>query len=417
MLRGFGTRRGFVPLLASLFLVDLGSAMVAIAVPLLLVRDYGLSFAVGVTFALGVLPRVVATPFLGSLLVRHDPRRIAVGSALAAAPVTALIPLAHALWEFQVLNLVVSMLGAIAAPSRLALRASTIAEGEELRGNSLFVAAGRVPSVLGPAMVGILQAAGLGLGPVFLVPSGCAAIAAVLVLWVPARPAAAEPEADADVVEGSAKSRYLRHVVRNTRTLIDAASGDRFIAGLTLTSFFYTCAMGVERVLLLALVHDRFAGAPDTYGWLLGAMALGAVSGALLGGRLGRFGHGTLYVVGNLAEALVWVALIVVHHRPEALVLMLLAGVLEAVATVVFFAEVQRRVAPTLIGYYYAAILPLMDATFLLGYLAGGILAHAGVSAMAWASGALIALPILATVGWYRTPAPAVAEVVMEAAV
>jgi hypothetical protein len=253
-------------------------------------------------------------------------------------------------------------------------------------------------------------------------------VAAVLVLRVPGRPAgqqdteaaAAESTAAAAATAADAspaKTGYLHQVTRNARTLIDAASRDRFIAGLTLTSFFYTCAMGVERILLLALVHDRFAKTPGTYGWLLGAMALGAVSGALLGGRLGRFGHGTLYVVGNVAEALVWVALIVVHGRPEAIGLMLLAGVLEAVATVVFFAEVQRRVAATLIGYYYAAILPLMDACFLIGYLAGGVLAHAGISATAWCAAGLIAVPVLATMGWYRSPAPAVGEAVLEPSV
>jgi hypothetical protein len=141
------------------------------------------------------------------------------------------------------------------------------------------------------------------------------------------------------------------------------------------------------------------------------------VTGALLGGRLGRFDHGTLFVAGNLAEALVWISPIAVHSRPAAVALVLAAGMLEAVATVVFFAEVQRRVRPDLIGYYYTAILPLLDACSLVGYLAGGLLTHAGVTAAACCAAGLIALPVLATVRWYRVPVTAVAVAEAEVAV
>ncbi|GAA1974863.1 MFS transporter [Catenulispora subtropica] len=392
-------RRGRLALLASLFLVDLGAAMVAIALPLLLVREYGVSFAVGLTFAIGVLPRIVAAPLLGNLLIRYDPRRIAIVGALGSAPLTALIPVTDRMWQFQLLNLAVNIFGAVAEPSRLALRAATIEAGEEFRGNGLFIAAERVPRVLGPGLVGILT--GLGVGPdwSFSFPTAFAVAAALLVLRVPA---AKRPDrADAE------RRGFLATTVGNLRLLVTTASGDRFVAALTLTAFPYVAASSIARIMLLTMAQTRFAGHPGLFGWLLGAISLGAVLGALLSGRVSRIDYGTLYIAGNLIEAAVWLGLTTVHNPYVALVAVFLTGILEAAPTVVFFAEVQRRLRPELLGYFYAAVMPLIDAALTGGYLLGGALIHHGVTLSGWCVAVLIAVPVLATVRWYRVPPPA----------
>jgi MFS family permease len=391
-------RRGYFALLASLFLVDLGSAMVAIALPLLLVRDYGVSFAVGLTFAVGVLPRVLAAPFLGSLLVRHDPRRIAMISALLSAPLTALIPLTDQMWQFQALNLAISLVGAVVEPSRMALRASTVAEGDEFRGTGLFVAAERVPRVLGPGLVGALAAIGLGAASVFLVPTVCAVAAGLLVMRVPA---VKRPGPGAGKGQG-----VMATVAGNAKALVAAAARDRFVAGLTLTAFPYVIATSIARIMLLTMTQTRYAADKGIFGLLLGGLSLGAVVGALLCGRLRGIDYGTLYVLGNVLEAGVWLGLTAVHNHYVAVAAVFLAGILEAAPTVVFIAENQRRLSPELLGYYYAALYPLIDTAATIGYLIGGVLIRHGVTVSGWCTALLIAVPVLATVRWYRGPAP-----------
>jgi MFS family permease len=391
-------RQGYLALLASLFLVDLGAAMVAIALPLLLVRDYGVSFAVGLTFAVGVLPRIVAAPFLGSLLVRYDPRRIAIISALLSAPLTALIPVTDRMWQFQALNLAISLVGAVAEPSRMALRASTVAEGDEFRGTGLFVAAERVPRVLGPGLVGALAAIGLGPAWVFLVPTACAVAAGLLVVRVPPGKRRA-PQA-------SEREGILATVAGNAKALAAAASRDRFVAGLTVTAFPYVMAASISRIMLLTMTQTRFAADKGVFGWLLGALSLGAVIGALLCGRIRGIDYGTLYVLGNILEAGVWLGLTAVHNHYVAIAAVFLAGILEAAPTVVFFAENQRRLSPVLLGYYYAALFPLVDTAATIGYLIGGVLIRHGVAVSGWCVALLIAAPVLATVRWYRVPVP-----------
>lgn len=396
-------RRGFTALLCSLFLVDLGSAMTGIALPLLVANDYGLSFTVGMTFAISILPRIVVSPFTGSAMVRYDPRRIAIVSALLSAPFIALVPLTHTLWQLQLLNLIVSVGDAVAGPSRLALRPLTIAEGAELSGNGLLVAAERVPVVLGPALVGGIEALGLGVSWVFLVPSVSAMVAALLVFRVPAR----KPGQPAEAVKGSAPGTvgpgYFRGVTAHARMLIETISRDKFIAGLTLTALTYVAAVSVGRILLLTLAQSRFGATSGTFGWLLASMSLGAVLGATLTGRLGSFSYGLLYIAGNCLEAAVWVGLIAIHERTIAIGVLFLAGFLESIATVVFFAAVQRGLPPEIVGYYYAVIMPFTGAASVAGYLVGGVLASQGVTALAWCVAALIAAPVLMTAPWYRS--------------
>ncbi|MET7338502.1 MFS transporter [Nonomuraea sp. NPDC005650] len=388
-------KRGYGALLWSLFLVDLGGAMVNIALPLLLAQEYGVTFAVGLTFAAGILPRIVASPFVGSLLVRFDPRPIAVISALLTAPLVALLPLTHSLWQFQVLNLTIGIVGALAGPSRLALRPLTIEEGEELRGNGLLVAAERVPVVLGPALVGGVAAAGLDLRWTFWFPVVLAVIAALLIFRIPSSAQEREPS--------EAGKGFVRLIAEHTRLLLDLAVKDSFIRGLTLTGFTYVAAVSVGRLVLLGLSQERFTDAPGVYGWLLGAMSLGAIVGGALSGRLSRFHCGTLYLVGNVAEAIAWLGLIVVHDKIVSIVILFLAGVLEAIATVVFFAEVQRRVDAKLVGYYYAALMPVIDAFGMLGFVLGGALAPLGTTFSTLFVAALMGLPVLLTARWYYT--------------
>jgi hypothetical protein len=302
------------------------------------------------------------------------------------------------MWQFQALNLAISLVGAVAEPSRMALRASTVAEGDEFRGTGLFVAAERVPRVLGPGLVGALAATGLGPAWVFLVPTACAVAAGLLVVRVPAvkRP----------VLEDKERKGVMATVAANARELAAAAGRDRFIAGLTVTAFPYVIAGSISRIMLLTMTQTRFAADQGIFGWLLGALSLGAVIGALLCGRIRGIDYGTLYVLGNILEAGVWLGLTAVHNRYVAIGAVFLAGILEAAPTVVFIAENQRRLSPELLGYYYAALYPLIDTAATIGFLIGGVLIRHGVVVSGWCVALLIALPVLATMRWYRVPAP-----------
>lgn len=405
---------GMAALLSSLFLVDLGSAMTGVALPLLLTRRYGFSLIVGLTLAIRVVPSILIGPVVGSLIGRLDPRRLAVTSALGAAALVGVIPVTDALWQVQLLGLALGVTGMFAGPARLVLRPRVIKEGDELRGNGFLVAAERTPALVGPAVVAVLVAAH-DVQLAFYCEAVANALAAVLILRVPRAPAPKERPAEPTTPASAAARRRTprRRTVRqvrtaytvNTRTLVRATTEDPYLLGLTVTAFTYVAAVAVGRFVLLRLGEDKFHDIPGCYGYLVGAMAVGGIVGGLFAGRLGRFSSGRIYILGNVLEGAVWIA--VVYVPPTAAVaLMCVAGVLESTATAVFLAEVQVRIRPDAMGYYYAALIPFTDTCGFAGTSVGAVVANWSTAAGALCTAGLMAVPILLTARWYFTPAP-----------
>lgn len=400
-------RLGFAALLASMFLADLGTAMSIVALPLLLVQEYGFSAEVGIALAIRVLPNVVMGPAAGAILARFDPRRVAIVSSLFLGVPTGLIAFTHAIWQVQVLSLAIGVASMFIGPSRLVLRTRVIEEGDELRGNGFLVAVERVPSLIGPPIVVLLLTIS-SLRPVFLWQAALTIAAAVMVLGVPggAGPASSNGAAPATPPHRwqGVRKELVSVYVTNTRRLIRECSNDRFIRGLTLTAFTYVLAVGVGRFVLIELGEGRFGQVTGFYGYLVAAMGIGGVLGGLLAGRLSKLSGAFVYIFGNVAEALIWVLVVLAPNQATALVLMCVAGILESLATAVFFAEVQKRVSDEATGYYFAALIPITDACGFAGTALGAVVTGWSAQAAAFCTATLIALPVVLTARWYITP-------------
>jgi MFS family permease len=399
-------------LFLSIFFIELGAAMTAVALPLLLLDQYGINASSGLAFAARLIPGVLLGPVAGDAVARHDPRRVAVVSALGSAGIIVLIPWTTQLWQIQVLSLLVGIGHMFAGPARLALRPLVLKEGEELAGNGVLVTVERLPVFVGPPLAGILVAAA-GFHVAFVAEAAACLIAAVLVLLVPASPVGSllRPQGAPTPGEPGRRRagdafltavRHLRHAyTAGVHGMTTAVTRDRFLLGLTLTGFTYVAAVAVGRMFLLRLAADSFPDHSGFYGYLLGSMAIGAVLGGVLVGRLTRLRSGLLYVLGNTVEAALWVTVVHVPSAGTALALLFLAGVTESVATAVFFAEAQRRLPAEIAGHYYAALIPLTDACSLLGAVAGASLTAATLHGASYTVAALIALPVLLTAPWY----------------
>lgn len=115
-----------------------------------------------------------------------------------------------------------------------------------------------------------------------------------------------------------------------------------------------------------------------------------------MSGMLNRAHPGRTYFTGNVLEAGVWVIIPLITFLPMAMFLMPLAGLLESLATVVYFSEVQRRLPAKMTGLFYATFIPLADAFAMSGsVVAPVLLSESGIGAGGLMIGTLIAVPIV----------------------
>ncbi|WP_406486520.1 MFS transporter [Streptomyces sp. NBC_01563] len=396
--------------MVSIFAVDLGTSMTAVALPLLLIRDYGATLAAGLTLAIRVVPNIAVGPIVGRLLARRDPRRIAMLSSLLSALFAALIPVCGALWQIQILTLGIGLTAMLAGPARFVLRPAVVSEGDERRGNGLLMAAQRVSTLTGPPLVGVIVAVGWPLWGAFLLEAASALVAVVMMLQVPPLPPAPDKEAEATGDNG--RGMFRTAYVTSTRALLRVISDDAFIRGATLTSFSYVLAVTLGRMMLIVMGAQHYSGISGFYGWMLAAMGVGGLCGSLLIGRFKRSSTGVLYVAVMLIEAVGWLSLPWLPNFSAAMAVMSTIGTMESAGYVLYYAEVQIRIPRAHMGYFYAACIPVVDACVFLGSAFGARLAGASVSAAAVIVASVMGVPMLLTARWYFTPPGDVSETV-----
>ncbi|MFK0216448.1 MFS transporter [Streptomyces sp. NPDC090298] len=403
---------GALRLVGSLFVLETGSAMTTVGLPLLVMQRYGLGLEVGFTLAARFLPNILLGALAGQIVDRNDPRRVAMLAALGSGIAALLFPFTTAMWQIQLLALAIGVGYMFGFPATMALRPQVIPEGSELEGNGLIVTAERVPKLLGPALAGPIAAAA-GIGWLFCAEAATALAAAALLTGLPrtAKSAdragaakAARPEGGADrrgpvAAMGRWIAAWARSLATGARDLVRMVRGDGRLSSLTVTAFTYMVALGLGRTFLAAYSLRDFASVPAMLGYLLAAMGLGGAAGALAAAAFRRWNQGWVYILGNALEGLCWIALVATGEWYLALGLLFAAGVFESIASVVYFAEVQKRLPAGLQGRYYATLVPLSDVFLVAGTVLGGVLvARAGVSWSAALVGLAMAVPVLVLV-------------------
>lgn len=386
-----GRKASLIRLAGSLFLFQVAGTMFYVSLPLLMGHSYGYGLVTALVLTCELLPGVVAAGPISALLRRFRPQQVASVSAVICAAAFAAFPVAHSLAFLCVLAAIAGTAYAAERPALMALRPHVIAEGDEMAGNGWIVAAERFAAFVGPAVAAAIAVSSLT--AVFVVQTAGILVATLLLL---AGPWLIPPT----VETGEPTDLGLRALFLDPITELRALLAEnRVVRALTLTAFGYVAAVGASRLLLIARGHALFSGG-DGLGYLVAAMAIGATAGALLAKRVSELmflkpWH--IYVFGNLLEALCWPAIAATRGAVVALVLMFIAGVLESIATVVYYAEVQASLADSQIGSYFAWLSPCTGVCIVLGTLLSGALIDASPLTLAIAMSALIGGPIILT--------------------
>ncbi|MGQ4332366.1 MFS transporter [Streptomyces hayashii] len=385
-------RRPLYLLASSLFAVRLAAVVTSVALPLLVIHRYGVGLDSGLTAALELLPNFLFGPFAGEIVDRRNPRTIAAVCALVGAPIVALFPFTHSLWQIQLLGLASGLTYTAGVPARMALRGQAIAKGHELSGNSLLVLAQRLPTLIGPAAAAL--AVQIGYSAVFVANAVVCLSAALLVIRVPLRP-------DEPAEQGSHSPPVARNIVakvfkQSLPELGRSIGGNPGLAALTVIGCTYMfSSYGMGKFFLAGFSAHYYSRDGSFFGYLVAAMGLGAVAGSVLAPRFRKFRQGVVFVACGLVESLAWSSYAVQHNRIVALSAAAVVGICESVGAVVYYSEIQTRLPDRLVGRYFSFYIALGDGLNVLGSMTIGIVVSSSVSSGALLTAGAVCIPLL----------------------
>ncbi|MEJ8280052.1 MFS transporter [Pseudonocardia spirodelae] len=365
-----------------------GTWMQSIAQSWLVYELTGSAAVLGTVVAVQTLPTLLLGPYAGVWVDRVDRRRLMVGlqtmmglqaAALAALTLTGTV----ALWHVYVLAAVLGLNKAFENPARQAFVQELVGR-DDLRNavslNSVLVNAARA---VGPAVAGaVIVAGGTGICFALNAVSFVAVVASLLRLDV----SALTPTEPARRGPGQLREGFA-HVRGNPELLVP-------LVMMALVG----CLAYEFPVVLPVVASQTFGGDAGTYGWLTGAMGVGAVAGGLVVAGRGRTG-----VPALVRSALLFALVLALAAAAPSLWVALVAMALVGMASVAFMAggnsTLQLASAPHMRGRVMALwSVAFLGSTPVGGPVAGWVSEHlGGRGGLALGAAACLAA---AAIGW-----------------
>jgi Na+/melibiose symporter-like transporter len=353
----------------------------------------GLSYAVyastGSTVAsagavlVSLLPQAAVGPVAGVLVDRWDRRRTMIGANLLLMLV--LVPLLAVHGE-RGLPLVYGVLFVSAVvetfvwPAEQALLPRLVddaSDAELVAANGLNAQAQEVARLVGPALGGLVTAAG-GVPAVAIVDAATFLVAAILLLRIktPSRPARPEPSAEA-AVQG--RLAALRSEWRDGLEVVRRSS---VLRTLVLFALITATGEGIMATLFTPYVRSVLDSDARALGVIVSAQAVGGlIGGALVTTVAGRWRPGRMLAVGSVLFGLVDLAIFVypvgyVAAWP-AVVGMAVVGLPGAVIVAGLMTLFQQHTTDERRGRVFALLLLIRTIATAVGTILAGALAEA----------------------------------------
>lgn len=254
----------------------LGGQMTNFAVMLQIHDMTGSPAAVGAVGLASAVPLLLLGLFGGSFADAVDRRRLVLATNLGSVAVSALLA-AQAfaglglLWPLYALVAAQSLLGAVGAPARRTFVPRLLPAGQVAAGVALNQLSFQVGLMTGPALAGVVTAAG-GLRLCYLADTLSFTATLYALLRLPPMP----PQGEAARPGLAAVAEGLRFVRRAP-----------ILAGVFLADLD-AMVLGMPFALLPALNTAHFGGAPQTLGLLVAAPGVGGLIGSTLSGPAGH---------------------------------------------------------------------------------------------------------------------------------
>jgi len=346
----------------------IGTWMQVIAQSWLVLQLTGSATALGVVIALQTLPTLVLGPYAGVVADRMDKRRWMIGLQSGMGALALLLGLltitgAVQLWHVYALAVLLGMNNCFENPARQAFVLEMVGPAELRNAVSLNSVLLNVARAVGPAIAGIVIAAG-GVGLCFLL--NAASFVAVVVSLARLDVTALHPSVPASRTSGQLREG-LAHVRRTPALAVPL-----------LMTALVSCLAYEFQVVLPIVAIETFAGDAATYGFLTAAMSVGAVIGGLYVAARGRTGLWSL-VGATTAFGVAMLAATLAPNLTVALVTIGLVGTTSVAFLAIGNSTLQLAAAPHMRGRVMALwAVAFLGSTPIGGPIVGVVSQHFG---------------------------------------
>ncbi len=370
----------------------LGQQMTLVAVPYQVYALTGSSLLVGVTSIVALVPLIVFGLLGGAMADVMDRRRLilitSVGAAVTSAllALQALLPGGGNLVLLWVLTACVSGFAAVNQPTRSAVIPALVGTDGIAAANALTMTVRQAGVIVGPLLAGLL----IGLGDLFVAYAVDALgffAAVVLLRGLPSLPPGrnAGPLRLGAAVRGVAEGFTF---LRSQPVLLMT-----FVVDIIAMLFAWPQAVYPE------LSETRFAGSPNSLGWLFAGISVGALVMGLTSGWVSRIDRQGAVVLGAIV---VWaVAIIGFGVAPTlwlAVLCLAVAGAGDMVSAVLRTSMLQLAAPEEMRGRMQGVFVVVVTGGPRLGDLRAGAIASAAGVSLAMVSGGIVVVVAMVVV-------------------
>ena len=352
-------------------------------------------FKLGLLGTLQFGPILLLSPVAGVIADRWPQRRLLIATqAVLACQAWALALLVATgrtrYWQIALLGLVTGLANTLDAPVRQSFVMRLVGRKDLVNAVALNSASFNAARIVGPAVAGLLIAR-LGVVPAFVVNGLGFAVVLATLLGLSDDQAARPPRGASvrrDIAEG------VRHVVRTPR--MRAVLGVLFVVSLCVFNFTVYVPLLARTVLHLG---------PEGFGFLMAALGVGAVAGALALGARANPEPGLGLLLGTAAVACAGlVGLSTVHHVWAAVPMLFVTGFAGIITVTGCNTAIQLGAPDELRGRVMSLYTWVYGGVFPFGsFLVGATSERYGVSAAFLLNGSLglgLLLLLAATRPW-----------------
>jgi CRP-like cAMP-binding protein/predicted MFS family arabinose efflux permease len=358
-------KRDFRLLWSAQLVSTIGTALTDLAAGILVFRETGSAFSVGLMFMATAIPTLLVGLIAGVFVDRFDRRKIMVISDLARAAIVALIPFIFILHlPIVLLYLAVAAVSTISQffnPANDALLPEVATDEELAAANSWIMISSFGSTSVGFALSGLLATA-FDIDWAFWLDALTFLLSAALLIRV--RVGRIEVEEDTSVGV----------VLANLRDGVATLVGTPTIRNLLLTGLPVYVSFGLWNVLLLPFAIDALKATEFEYGLQEGLTSVGFVVGSLLMAKWAdRFREGLWIVVATVAMGIAGILYGFSTEIAVAILLVTVSGFFNAPSSIARRVLLQRETPAQMRGRVFSAFAVARDVTFLIGIGLAGL--------------------------------------------